>query len=95
MKAAEGATKGFNFALVAKFLPFGDFNEFQDILHLGERLTQRLDDLHHFIDCVADGRAIEFLFGGAETSFRRFDGGLGRFDGFNGRGKFRFRRFAR
>ena len=39
----------------AELLPFGMFDQFQNILHLIERLAQGFDNLHHFVHGLADG----------------------------------------
>ena len=55
LQLAQQLAEGINLAFVAEFLPLGVFDQFQNILHLIERLFQRFDDLRHFGYRVADG----------------------------------------
>jgi hypothetical protein len=55
LQLAQSAAQGFNLAFVGELLPLGEFDQFQNILHLIERLFQRFDDLRHFGYRLADG----------------------------------------
>jgi len=70
LQLAQQPAEGINLAFVAEFLAFGEFDEFQSILHLIERFSQRFDDLRHFAYRLADGGIVRL--GGA----RRGDSGL-------------------
>ena len=103
LKLAQGAQQRFDFALVSELLALGEFDQFQNFLHLLQRLPQRFHDLHHLIDGLADGRTVRpgharSVFGGLKSgarwnerpcrNHRRVDGGR-----FNGRrGRFYLRR---
>ncbi len=63
LQLAQQAAEGINLAFVGEFLAFGKFDQFQNILHLTERLAQRFDDLRHFAHRLADGGTIRL--GGA------------------------------
>ena len=55
LQLAQQPAEGINLAFVGEFLAFGEFDQFQNILHLIERLSQRFDDLRHFAYRLADG----------------------------------------
>jgi hypothetical protein len=55
LQLAQQLAQGINLAFVAELLPLSMFDEFQNILHLIERLFQRFDDLCHFVYSLADG----------------------------------------
>jgi hypothetical protein len=55
LKLAQRTQQRFDFAFVGEFLAFGQLDQLQNFLHLLERLLQRFDDLHHFVDGLADG----------------------------------------
>jgi hypothetical protein len=55
LQLAQQPAEGINLAFVGEFLAFGEFDQFQNILHLIERLFQRFDDLCHFDYRLADG----------------------------------------
>ena len=55
LQLAQQPAEGINLAFVGEFLAFGEFDQFQNILHLIERLLQRFDDLRHFAYRLADG----------------------------------------
>jgi hypothetical protein len=55
LQLAQSAAQRINLAFVGEFLPLGVFDQFQNILHLIERLFQRFDDLRHFAYSLADG----------------------------------------
>jgi hypothetical protein len=55
LQLAEQPAEGVNLAFVGEFLAFGKFDQFQNILHLIDRLSQRFDDLRHFAYSLADG----------------------------------------
>ena len=57
MQLAERTAKGFDFAFVSELLALGKFDEFQDFLHLIDRSFERFDDVHHLVNCLADGSA--------------------------------------
>ena len=58
LKLAQGAQQRFDLAFVGELLAFGEFDKFQNFFHLIKRLFQRFDDLHHFVDGLADGGTI-------------------------------------
>jgi hypothetical protein len=60
---AQGAAERFNLPLVAQFLAFGEFHEFQYVFHLIHRALQGVYDFHHFINGLADGRTMMSGFG--------------------------------
>jgi hypothetical protein len=60
---AQGAAEGFNLPLVAQFLALGEFHEFQYIFHLIHRALQGVNDFHHFVNGLADGRTMVGWFG--------------------------------
>jgi len=49
LDAAQGAPEILDFPLVAHFLFFRQFNQFQNVLHLLERFLERFDDPAHLI----------------------------------------------
>ena len=55
LQLTQQPAEGINLAFVGEFLAFGEFDQFQNILHLIERLFQRFDDLRHFAYRLADG----------------------------------------
>ena len=55
LQLAQQPAEGINLAFVSEFLAFGEFDQFQSILHLIERLSQRFDDLRHFGYRLANG----------------------------------------
>lgn len=55
LQLAQQLAEGINLAFIGELLPLGVFDQFQNILHLIERLFQRFDDLRHFADRLADG----------------------------------------
>jgi hypothetical protein len=55
LQLAQQAAERFNLVLVGEFLPLGMFRQFQNILHLRQRLLQGFDDGHYFVDSLADG----------------------------------------
>jgi hypothetical protein len=55
LQLAQQPAEGINLAFVAEFLAFGEFDQFQNILHLIERFSQRFDNLRHFAYCLANG----------------------------------------
>ncbi len=55
LQLVQSAAQRFNLAFVAELLPFGVFDQFQNIFHLLQRLSQGFDNLHHFIHGLADG----------------------------------------
>ena len=55
MQLAQGATKGFDFALISELLALRVFDQFQNILHLINGALERFDDFHNFVDRLADG----------------------------------------
>jgi len=64
MNSAQRAPQRFNFAFVGELLAFGNFDEFEHLLHLIERLFEQFDNLRHFINRPVDG-------GGSGRGFRR------------------------
>ena len=55
LQLAQQPAERINLAFVGELLPLGVFDQFQNILHLIERLFQRFDDLRHFGYRLADG----------------------------------------
>ena len=55
LQLAQHPAERINLVFVGELLPFGEFDQFQNILHLIERLLQRFDNLRHFADSLADG----------------------------------------
>jgi hypothetical protein len=55
LQLAQQPAERINLAFVAELLPLGVFDQFQNILHLIERLSQGFDNLHHFVHGLADG----------------------------------------
>ena len=55
LQLAQQPAERINLAFVGELLPLGVFDQFQNILHLIERLFQRFDDLRHFAYSLADG----------------------------------------
>jgi hypothetical protein len=64
---AQGAAKGFNLPLVTQFLALGEFHEFQYIFHLIYRALEGVNDFHHFVNGLADGRTMMGGFGNGGT----------------------------
>jgi len=95
VNSAERTAKGIYFALVTELLPFGQFDQFEDFLHLREGLAQRFGDLRHFIDRPADGRARKFRLWRGGGRFRPFGRGFRHIGRPGGGGKVHFRRFFR
>ena len=64
---SQGAAERFNLPFVAQFLTLGEFHEFQYIFHLIHRPFEGVNDFHHFVNCLADGRTMMggFSNGGA------------------------------
>ena len=67
MDIAQGAAERFNLPFVAQFLALGEFHEFQYIFHLIYRALEGVNDFHHFVNGLADGRTMMggFSKGGA------------------------------
>jgi hypothetical protein len=65
MNSAQRLAQRFNFPLVSDLLAFGQFDQFEHFFHLVERLFERLDNLRHFFNRLADGgrRGFYFSFG--------------------------------
>jgi hypothetical protein len=82
LQLAQQPAEGINLMFVGKFLPFGVFDQFQNLLHLFQRLLQGLNNLGHFADRLADGgsrrsglgRARGFLCGRERFFGRRAEG---------------------
>ena len=55
LQLAQHPVERINLMFVGEFLALGVFDEFQNILHLIERLFQGFDNLHHFVHGLADG----------------------------------------
>lgn len=55
---SQGAAEGFNLSFVAQLLALGEFHEFQHIFHLIHRALKGVNDFHHFVNCLADGRTM-------------------------------------
>jgi hypothetical protein len=55
LDAAQRPTKFLKFAFVGDFLPLGDFDEFQNFVHLVVQILQRRGDEHRVFDGLADG----------------------------------------
>ncbi len=55
---SQGAAEGFNLPLVTQLLALGEFHEFQYILHLIYRALEGVNDFHHFVNGLADGRTM-------------------------------------
>jgi hypothetical protein len=55
LQLAQQPAERINLMFVGEFLALGVFDEFQNILHLIERLFQGFDNLHHFVHGLADG----------------------------------------
>ena len=58
LQLAQQPAERINLMFIGELLPLGVFGEFQNILHLLQRLLQGFDDFHHFIDGLADGGTI-------------------------------------
>ena len=58
LKLAQGAQQRLDLAFVRELLAFGMLDQFQNFFHLLQCLFQRFDDLHHFVDGLADGGTI-------------------------------------
>jgi hypothetical protein len=65
MDSAQRLAQRLDFAFVSEFLAFGHLDEFKHFLHLVECLFERLDNLCHLINRLADGgsRSFDFSFG--------------------------------
>ena len=65
MNSAHRQAQRFNFPLVSELLALGHFDEFEHFLHLVERLFQRLNNLCHLFNRLADGgsRSFDLAFG--------------------------------
>ncbi len=63
VQPAQGALQRLDLALIVDFLPFGQFQGFQDVVHLFERVFQFRDDLVDLFDGLGDG----WNFGSAFT----------------------------
>jgi hypothetical protein len=70
---AQRLAQRLDFAFVSEFLAFGQFDEFEHFLHLVECLFQRLNNLCHFFNRLADGgsRSFDFSFGQCRRVSRR------------------------
>jgi len=62
MNSAQRLTQRINFPLVSELLALGQFDELEHFLHLVERLFQRLNNLRHFFNRLADGGSGSFDF---------------------------------
>jgi len=67
MHISQGAAEGFNFPLVAQLLALGELHQFQNILHLIHRAFERFDDVHDFINRLADGGTTMGGFGNGDA----------------------------
>jgi hypothetical protein len=56
LDAAQCAAKFLKLAFVGDFLPLGDFDEFQNFVHLVVQFLQRRGDEHRVFDGLTDGR---------------------------------------
>jgi len=63
LQLAQQPAEGINLAFVSEFLAFGKLDQFQNLLHLIERLPQRFNNLRHFAHRLADGGIVRL--GGA------------------------------
>jgi hypothetical protein len=55
LQLAQQSAERIQLVLVGELLPFGMFHQLQNFLHALQRLFQSGDDLHHFVDGLADG----------------------------------------
>jgi hypothetical protein len=55
LKLSQRAQKRFNFALIRELLTFSQLHQFQNFLHVFQRLPQGVHDPHHFIHSLTDG----------------------------------------
>ena len=64
---SQGAAERFNLPFVTQLLALGEFYEFQYIFHLIYRALEGVNDFHHFVNGLADGRTMMggFSSGGA------------------------------
>jgi hypothetical protein len=70
MEPPQLLAQRFDFALVGGLLALGQFQQFEHFIELVERLAERGNDLHHFIDGLADGLGMRRL-GRAGRGWRR------------------------
>lgn len=57
VELSQGAPQRFDLPFVGELLAFGHLNQLQHFLHLIHRALQSFDDIHHLINCLADGGA--------------------------------------
>jgi hypothetical protein len=76
VELAQGALEVLNLALVINLLPFGEFECFEDFLHIVKGVFKLLDDAGDLLDGVADGGSLVRHFGRLML-LGFFDGGLG------------------
>ena len=84
VEMAKRALQILNLALVINFLPLGQFERFEDFLHIIECSFEFFDDPVHLIDCVGNRWRTRFR-NGLLALLCFFDGGLGRFGRSGGR----------
>ena len=60
---SQGAAERFKLPLVAQLLALGEFHQLQYIFHLIHRTSERFNDFHHVVYCLADGRTMMGGFG--------------------------------
>jgi len=87
LQLPQSASQRFDFMFIGQFLPFGQFHEFQHFFQLLHRVFERLDDLHHLMDGLADGGGMRCLHGC--HFFRQRGNALHEGRGFGRGGRFR------
>jgi hypothetical protein len=61
VKAPQLLPQSFNLAFIAGFLSLGLFEQFEHLIELIQRVPQRGDDGHDFVNRIADGRRLRGL----------------------------------
>lgn len=63
VQLAKRATKGFDLTFIRQLLALGEFDQFQNFFHLIHGTLECLNDLHHFVNRLADGSPAMSRFG--------------------------------
>jgi hypothetical protein len=88
MQLAERALERFDLAFVVDLLPFGEFEGFEDFLHLIEGRAEFVDDFVDLLDGPADARRFAERFRLRLAFGFKFSGRLNRLRGFSALGRF-------
>lgn len=63
VQLAQRAAQGVNLPFIGQLLAFGKFDQFQYLLHLIHGALEGVNDRHHFVNGLTDGRAARRGFG--------------------------------